>query len=230
MRQDQDAREQEGTYPNLHLWHNEVADYSVAINGEREPSRFWVQAAVPVESGERPKLILEEHAENMGRSLDDDALKADVITRISGEMSYQANDIDWFYRDDNGQVQAVDLTYEQERREHPTFTELRQSGDLNRDDLDEARARFFPDQTVNVFTAETVEPSVEKLEELDAAFHGRTNDTLNDARSRQGDEGQGVYEPDIDLSKESFTPRSEVFQPEQPTQDANENEIQRDGR
>lgn len=192
---------QEEFYKELHSWTRDSAGYSLPMNGEREKTSFWIQGAMYDEETKRPQLIMEESSKNQGAGLDDDKVKLQIVEKLSASMPFPATEIDWFYRDKDGQLHSIDLTSRRELQEHPTITDLRISGDLNRDDFEEAR-KVFPDQFVNVLSLRVSDVDATQLDRLDMAFAGRANDSLNQVPQQEWD--QQVNEPLIDLSKESF--------------------------
>jgi hypothetical protein len=147
---------------------------------------------------------MEEANSNKGLGLEDDKVKLQVIERLAETMPYPASEMDWFYRDKSGQLHSLDVSERREFQEHPKISELRVSGDLNRDDFEAAR-KEFPDQWVNVLRVQTSEVNVAQLDQLDKAFAGRANDSLNQVP--QNEWNQKVNEPElphIDLKQESF--------------------------
>jgi hypothetical protein len=187
-------------------WQRDTAKYEVAVNGQRQETRLWVQGAMDPTESERPRVILEEHHSNEGLSLHDERARDQAIDSLSKSMKVNPNEVDWYVRtwdpeSGQGSVQAVEVFQSEVTKTNPEFTHWENSGEFNINNRDEAK-KLFPDITVDELKSQVKEPSNEQANQLSEAFNGQHQESLN--THVQEHETQQQQSKHIDLSQEYF--------------------------
>lgn len=217
-------------------WVHDTAFYDFRMTFEPYSTSIWVQGAKDLSEENRPQLILEDHKNNKGQSLDNDDARNNAISKLSSEMNINPSHADWYVRDSKGNLQSLEISEREKFVENPQFTRLRNNDDLNASELKDAK-KAFPDIKVWEVESDFAELTPDHDIKLGDAFQGREYDSQNnpvlDIKSGQplnkqepgqdnpGPEKETVQplneqEPgqmqaenaqDIDLSRETFRPQ-----------------------
>jgi hypothetical protein len=181
-------------------WIRDEADYAYRLPGETAETRVHVTGVMDTSEEARPKILLESRWDNQGPSVQEDpeALAA-CVRRLSESMGVAPQEVDWYTRDANDQLQWVGIDYESVSQTNPQYLALERSGDLNHRDLEDAR-KFFPDVTTQEMRATFENPTPSQANELTQAFREAEHAPTPDPETRQSPVSTHEY----DLSQERF--------------------------
>lgn len=182
-------------------WKNDRAKYEVEMSGKQADMSLWVTGAMDETESNRAKLILEEHSQNKGPSLGNEEARSKAIDSLSKSMGIDARDADWYVLDERGKLTSLEVQNASLTKENPSFTELRDSGDLSRQELAEAQ-KHFPDVKEERLVSAEREVSPRQDRELGEAFGGLERQSSNQQEQAQPQDVNQQSAHEYDLSQE----------------------------
>ena len=130
-------------------WVRDEGDYKFRLPGQGQDTAVHITGVMDTTGMERSKLLLENHWDNRGPSVEASAAARDQCIRsLSASMKIQPQDVDWFTRDRDGNLQSVSVGYERVYQQDPQYGQLLSRDDLSMRDKEDAKP-FFPDVAVS---------------------------------------------------------------------------------
>ncbi len=151
---------------------------------------------------ERAMLILENQPKNLGHSVETPDGQAACIESLSRGMDIKPTDADWFVKDDQGCIRALDVQTHLEKVPNQQFQDYAKAGEFNHQNINEEKKFFMED--IWKAKCEARSPSEAEMQSLTEAF-GPEGPTYHEPFSKNPSaDVKSAHE--YDLSDESFTP------------------------
>ena len=190
-------------------WIEDEKDYKFRPLNEPYETRVNVSGVMDRSETQRPKLILEDRADNKGLSVSsDESARNQCIQSLSRSMKIEPHEADWFVREKGGNLKSVGIDYQQVTKTNPQFTDLVKSGELRQDEMSKTK-KAFPDiqQTEVRSSLKDIEPN--QQHELGEAYKAARDDKSAQKENKEdvSEKNQAKSAHEYDLSQERVRER-----------------------
>ena len=151
-------------------WERQDADYKVHVPNQPEDTRVLAALINDKLNIEPSKIVLENHSQNQGISVLETPAREHIIMTIAKGMKRDPQEAEWFAIDESdGKLRSLSLWYEKVTNTDPSYTNLRNSGDLNWENAEEAK-KYFPSIQINELRTKINDVTPEQQRAVSKAF------------------------------------------------------------